>query len=272
MEASGEKRRMQTARRRRTRWAIAASALAHVAVVAAALLYRPHLTSPIELAAGPMETVIPVLMTPRSHVARPAETPRAAVPLTRPAKPAESAQPATPSLPGPQTAQPSPPGPSAPAAEGEAAAAPDIRLALRHGATGCSSALQAGMTREERERCDERLAVGVKTAPFMQMALEPRMRAYYDAVIKAKAPDKPWTPNRAIGALGRFSPEPRVSSSGDHLPGVGCFFPFTYGEKQTAKQKKAARLNALPHALWIGRCFIEPPKGSLDPEVDVPVP
>ena len=155
---------------------------------------------------------------------------------------------------------------------GEAATGPDIRLALRHGATGCNSALQANMTREERERCDERLAAGVKTAPFMQTALEPRMRAYYDAVIKAKAPDKPWTPNRAIGALGRFDPEPRVSSSGDHLPGLGCVFPFSYGQKQTAKQKKAARYNALPHALWLGPCFIEPPKGSLDPEVDVPVP
>ncbi|MGZ6020327.1 MAG: hypothetical protein ACXWKO_16790 [Phenylobacterium sp.] len=96
------------------------------------------------------------------------------------------------------------------------------------------------------------------------------MRAYYDAVIKAKAPDKPWTPNRAIGALNRFDPEPRASN--DHLPGVGCVFPFTYGQKQTAKQKKAARRNALPHALWLGPCFIEPPKGSLDPEVDVPVP
>jgi len=263
---------MPTARRRRTRWAIAGSALAHGALIAIALLYRPHLTSPVELAAGPMETVIPVLMTPRSHVARPREAPRAAIPLTRPAKPSESALTAAPNRPGPEPAEPSPPGPSAPGAEGETASAPDIRLALRHGATGCSSALRAGMSREERERCDERLAEGVKTAPFMQVALEPRMRAYYDAVIKAKAPDKPWTPNRAIGALKRFDAEPRVSSSGDHLPGIGCAFPFTYGQKQTAKQKKAARRNALPHALWLGPCFIEPPKGSLDPEVDVPVP
>ncbi len=262
---------MQTATRRRTNSAIAASAAAHAVLLAIVLIYRPHLSSPIELAAGPLETVIPVMMTPRSHVAQPREAPAASIPLTRPGTPSESTLPASPSPPGRETAEPGPPASSPPGA-GEAATGPDIRLALRHGATGCNSALQANMTREERERCDERLAAGVKTAPFMQTALEPRMRAYYDAVIKAKAPDKPWTPNRAIGALGRFDPEPRVSSSGDHLPGLGCVFPFSYGQKQTAKQKKAARYNALPHALWLGPCFIEPPKGSLDPEVDVPVP
>jgi hypothetical protein len=261
---------MQTARRRRTRWAIAASALAHIAVVAIALLYRPHLTSPLELAAGPMETVIPVLMTPRSHVARPRQAPAAAIPLTRPAKPTESALPAAPTLAGPEKAQPSPSEPSAAGAEGDTASAADLRLALRHGATGCSSAVQAGMTREERERCDERLAVGVKTAPYMRTPLEPRMRAYYDAVIKAKAPDKPWTPNRAIGALGPFDPEPRAS--GDHIPAVGCVIPFGLPKKMTAKEKQALKKRTLPHALWLGPCFIEPPKGSLDPEVDIPVP
>lgn len=266
---------MQTAKRRRTSWAIAASAVAHAVLLAAALLYRPHLTSPVELAASPMETVIPVLMTPGSHVARPREAPAAAVPLTRPARPTENALAAAPGPPAPQTAGTAPPvGPPAPAAEGqgEAAAAPDIRAALRHGAIGCSSALRAGLSREEREACDEKLATGVKTAPFMPAALEPRMRAYYDAVIKAKAPDKPWTPNQAIGALNRFDPEPRVSSSGDHLPGIGCVVPFGLPKKMTAKEKAAMKKRALPHALWLGPCFIEPPKGSLDPEVDVPVP
>ena len=129
------------------------------------------------------------------------------------------------------------------------------------------------MTRAERERCEDQLGAAAKTAPVMALAMEPRMRAYYDAVIKAKAPDKPWTPNRAIGALGRFDAEPRVSSSGDHLAGVGCVVPFGLPKKMTAKQKKAARKQALPHALWLGGpCFLEPPKGSLDPEVDVPVP
>jgi hypothetical protein len=269
---------MQTATRRRTRWAIAASLAAHVAVLAVVLLYRPPLTSPVELAAGPMETVIPVLMTPRSHVARPRQAPSAPVPLTRPARPTESALPATPGLPGPEKAETAPPAAasSAPTGEGETAAAPDIRAALRHGAMGCSGAVQATMSREERERCGEQLAAGVKTAPFMQMALEPRIRGYYDAVIKAKAPDKPWTPIQARGGHGTFgqadlrSTDPRAS--GDHIPAVGCAFPFSYGEKKTAKQKKEARKHALPHALWLGPCFIEPPKGSLDPEVDIPVP
>jgi len=268
---------MQTARRRRTSWAIAASAVAHAVLLAAALLYRPHLTSPIELAASPMETVIPVLMTPRSHVARPRQARAAAVPLTRPARPARSAPPAAPGLPAPQTAETAPPFPSARAAEGqgEAAAAPDIRAALRHSAIGCSSALRAGLSRDEREGCDEKLAAGVKTAPFMPAPLEPRMRAYYDAVIKAKAPDKPWTPIQARGGGGTSgqadlrATDPRAS--GDHVPAVGCVVPFGL-PKMTAKEKAAMKKRALPHALWLGPCFIEPPKGSLDPEVDIPVP
>ena len=259
---------MQTATRRRTKSAIVASVVAHAALLAAVLLYRPHLTSPIDLAAGPMETVIPVMMTPRSHVAQPRETPAASIPLTRPGAPPASALPASPNPPGRETAEPAPAAPSPPGADGSGAAtAPDIRLALRHGAMGCSSALQANMTREERERCDERLAVGVKTAPFMQAALEPRMRAYYDAVIKAKAPDKPWTPNRAIGALGRLDPEPRVSSSGDH-----GWDRLRHSVQPAESRATKAAPDALPHALWLGPCYIEPPKGSLDPEVDIPVP
>ena len=263
---------MQAAARRRTRSAIAASAAAHAALLAIVLIYRPLLTSPVEFPSGPMETVIPVLMTPRSHLAHPRETRAASIPLTRPGAAARNALPASPSRPSAETTEPTPSAPAPPGAEGEAAPAPapDIRQALRHGATGCLGVLQAGMTREERERCDERLALGVKTAPYIQTPLEPRMRGYYDAVIKAKAPDKPWTPNRAIGALGRFDPEPRAS--GDHLPAVGCVVPFGLPKKITAKEKQALKKHILPHALWLGPCFIEPPKGSLDPEVDVPVP
>jgi hypothetical protein len=269
---------MPPATQRHTRWATAASLAAHLALLAIVLLYRPHLTSPIELAAGPMETVIPVYMTPRSHVTRPRKAPSAPAPLSRPAKPTESVLPATPDLPGPEKAESAPPSASsAPAGDGEAAAAaPDVRAALRRGAIDCSLARQAGMSREERDRCNDRLAEGVKTAPFLQAALEPRMRTYYDAVIKAKAPDKPWTPIQARGGHGRFGQEdlrgtdPRASN--DHIPAFGCALPFSYGEKKTAKQKKEARKHALPHALWLGPCFIEPPKGPLDPEVDIPVP
>src|SRR5436309_1884409 len=56
---------MQTARRRRTTWAIAASALAHVAVLIVALLQRPTLPLPAD-EAGPPEPIIPILLLPRT--------------------------------------------------------------------------------------------------------------------------------------------------------------------------------------------------------------
>jgi hypothetical protein len=43
---------------------------------------------------------------------------------------------------------------------------------------------------------------------------------------------------------------------------IGCLIPFGPGEKP----------KILPHALTLGPCFIEPPKGLLDPEVDIVVP
>ena len=120
---------MQTAGRRRTRWAIAASALAHAVLLVGVLLYRPHLTSPVELAAGPAETVIPVILTPRSHVAQRRRQAGGRHPRWRSAgEAAESALPAPPRLPGPANGDRavgrprlSPPG------QAEAPAAPDIR-------------------------------------------------------------------------------------------------------------------------------------------------
>ncbi|MEO7026978.1 MAG: hypothetical protein ABI056_05425, partial [Caulobacteraceae bacterium] len=99
---------MPTAQRRRTRWAIAVSALAHAAVLATALLYRPHLTSPVELAAGPSETMIPVMMTPRSHLARAPEARPAAIPLTGAAKATTRALPASTGRQGAEQAEPAP--------------------------------------------------------------------------------------------------------------------------------------------------------------------
>ncbi len=58
---------MQTVRLRRTSWAIAASAVAHVAVLSAALLHQFILAPPIEEAGGPPEPVIPVLLLPRAR-------------------------------------------------------------------------------------------------------------------------------------------------------------------------------------------------------------
>ena len=262
---------MQTARRSRTRWAIAASALAHACVLTAALMQHFTLAPPSE-EAGPPQPIIPILLMPRARLAaaagaaaRPGELrlhrrPQRAVENPLPLAPLPA--PETPARPPEPHAEAPAPGPPSPATA-PGPAAPDLRAALRHGLAGCANGAATGMTREERERCDDQLATGAKAAPLMPLNLSPRMRAYYDAVAKAKAPDPPLTPQRAPGALGASDVDARGSNG--HLPGIGCSIPFGGGVKRSRKER-------LPHALWLGPCFIEPPKGSLTPEVDIPVP
>ena len=85
----------------------------------------------------------------------------------------------------------------------------------------------------------------------MPAAIPPRIRAYYDAVAEAKKPDPPLVPLRARSAMSMFEGDP-VATNG-HGPAIGCKLPRP----------------KLPHALMLGPCYIEPPKGSLTPEVDV---
>jgi hypothetical protein len=115
------------------------------------------------------------------------------------------------------------------------------------------------MSRAERDRCDEQLGRGVATAPYLPAAIGPRIRAYYDAVAEAKKADP--QPVRPPGIESSFGdPIPRPSNG--HPPGIGCQIFFGPGAKP----------NPRPHALTLGPCFIEPPKGPLTPEVDVPPP
>ena len=86
------------------------------------------------------------------------------------------------------------------------------------------------------------------------------MRAYYDAVAEAKKPDPQPVPIKAPGSLGMLESDMRKTNG--HLPGIGCSISFGPGEKP----KK------LPNALRLGPCYLEPPKGSLTPEVDITPP
>ena len=67
---------METASRRRTTWAIAVSAVAHLAVLAAALLQHFTLPPPAQDVAGPPEAIIPILILPCSSLAAATGTPR----------------------------------------------------------------------------------------------------------------------------------------------------------------------------------------------------
>jgi len=257
---------MQTPARRRTSWAVAASVLAHLVLLVAALLQRPFLPTPLQNPAGPPQAIIPILLMPRTPTAAAggAAQPDAIRLHRRRRRPDESASPVVP-LPTPPAARPTET-PKAPAITARAApavaaqAGPDLSLALRHGILGCANLRATGMTRSERERCDEELGHGVASAPFLPAAIGPRVRAYYDVVAIAKAREPQAVPVVNKAPL-PFDPPPSPRGR-DHVPGIGCSIPFGPG----VKPKK------LPHALYLGPCFIEPPKGPLDPEVDIAPP
>jgi hypothetical protein len=222
--------RPQPATQRRTRGAIAASVAVHVALGLVLLAQRPSLVGIRPEAGQAVLSVIlmpraarpaaqtnsPLALSPRLAQARPPDRSPAAAPLAAPAsQPSEAAQ-------EPLAGAPS--------------SAPDLRQALRHGLAGCVNAI--GLTRTERQDCDDRLAQGARQAPLMGIGLEPRIQAYYAAVAEAKT-----------GATG-------------HPPLIGCRIPFGPGKPRKLPS----------HWLTLGPCFIAPPKGSLTPEADITPP
>ncbi|HEY0437064.1 MAG TPA: hypothetical protein VGC92_10510, partial [Phenylobacterium sp.] len=209
---------------------------------------------------APSPDTIVVQLAPRlprtvSAAARPLRLHRTPAPAQT-AGPPVSPLPAQPSAPAlPALAQT--PGPAQP---------PDLRAALRHGVAGCVNGAVVGLTPAERERCNERLGRNMTREPFLPAPLEGRIRAYYDAVIAAKAPDPQPVRLTAQGAsgpgtAGMFSTDERITNG--HGPAIGCKIHFGVGKKQPS---------AGPHALTWGPCYIEPPKGSLTPEVDITPP
>jgi hypothetical protein len=162
---------MQTARRRRTTWAIAASLVAHVAVLWIVAVQMPTLTIPVE-PGGPPQSVIPVLLMPRTPP--PAAGQRARPqPIRLHRRPQRFTPPQVEPAP---IAPPSPPAQAPPAPRAPVVLHPaplpegpkgDVRAALRHGPVGCANPAAVGLNKAERELCDEALGKGVRTAtPF----------------------------------------------------------------------------------------------------------
>jgi hypothetical protein len=172
---------MQTARRRRTQWAIAASIVAHLGLLTAVLLQRPTLKIPVE-PGGPPLAIIPLLIMPKTPAPLagrgtrpapiqlhrrpqrnlPAETPVA--PLVVPTvKPAEAAPPAQAPVAqkAPQTVQ----------------APPDAVRATLRATLGCNEAKIAGLSREDRAGCLERFGRGSRDDAYLPPALAPGKRA-----------------------------------------------------------------------------------------------
>jgi hypothetical protein len=149
------------------------------------------------------------------------------------AAPGRTLRPTTPTeTPGP-TAAPAPT--TGPVGSSLSPGAPGLAAILRRGDVGCAHPDAPWMTPADRDACRDRLAAGAAKAPYVG-GMPAQKLAYYDAVAQAEAD---WRSGRDAG----------------HPPFIGC------GAKKPP-----------PHALKIGPCFIDPPKGSLDLEVDIPPP
>jgi hypothetical protein len=182
---------MLTAKRRQTTWAIAASTIAHLAVLVVVLLQRPTLPMP-EQERGPPEAIIPILIMPRTPppaAGRPA--PPAPIRLHR--RPQRFVPPEAPTAPiAPPTPEPAPAAPAprapptfhpAPQPEGPKG---DVRAALRHSEVGCANPTAVGLTQAERELCDEKFGKGAKTAAFPGLGLSPAKQAEFDSAAEHK--------------------------------------------------------------------------------------
>lgn len=200
---------MLTARRRRTTWAVAASAIAHLAVLLVVLAQRTTLTIPPS-ERGPPEPIIPILIMPRSapppsgngRLARPApiRLHRRPQPFLPPDVPTAPIAPPTP--PAPAAPAPAPRGPVAlhpsPLPEGPKG---EVRSALRQSLVGCANPLAAGLNRAEREHCDEVFGKGAKDAAFAGLGLSAAKQKLLDAAGAAKEADYRYRHSQVPGAV-----------------------------------------------------------------------
>ncbi|WP_374473167.1 hypothetical protein [Phenylobacterium sp.] len=254
---------MTGAQRRGRAVAIGLSVAAHAGLLALVAVHAPRLKGPPPPPAGPPVAIIPLLLSPRAapddgghggggpirlhrRQVRSRDLPPHVAPLVAAERPVPPAPFATPgeaaAAPGPALA---------------AGPAPDLSGALRS-RLGCAS--PQALSRAERAACEERLGRGAAQAAYIPAPIDPAKRAYYEAVAQAKAPDGAPTPQSAPGRGGLFDPDLRGMKG--HGPQVGCALQFGPGKKSKGP----------PNALKLGPCFINPPAGSLSPDVDVPPP
>lgn len=169
---------MRGVRGRSRRWGVlAALSLALHAVVLAWLAWP---AAPTLMSSGPDLPLMSVELTRPETKTAPAKASRralAAPPSASVSIPAPASAPTSPGISAPVATVP-----SAGALSGPAVSADALRAALRAGA-GCARV--AGQSREERERCEEKLGRLQANAPSYPAPMDPEKRAYYDAVAAA---------------------------------------------------------------------------------------
>jgi len=192
-------------------------------------------------------------------------------PATRPEARSEAAAfvPHRPALPAPSTVETLPLASASvptgsPATPAAATPGPhdDLGAVLRAGGFGCGSEREARLSPEDRARCQDKLgALALKAQP-LAAPIDPAKRAYYDAVAEAYRNRGQPVPLNARGGNGMFDVNDSVFPG--HGPRVGCSVKFGPNAARTPKGP--------PNALRAGPCFIQPPNGSLSPEVDIRKP
>ena len=223
---------MRPRRRTWTGWIVAASLAVHVAVLTVLALHAPRLKIPREIP-GPPEAVIPVLIIPRTPppTAAPGARPQP-IRLHRRQTPfAPDETPVAPLVaPTVETkAAPSPaPGPrSVTAPPPEDAVAVNARQALR-GRLGCANASLLGLSREERQKCEDALAAGAKSSDYLGTGIDAEKAGGLAEAARRKeadfkykrsttqaspggGPSRGDTPSEAIGSMvGSDKPTARV--------------------------------------------------------------
>jgi hypothetical protein len=201
---------MQTAKRRRTTWAVSASLIAHVAVGLFLLAQHPTLQAPVS-EPGPPQAIIPILLMPRTPPPAAGRlAPSQPIRLHRRPQPYASPDvtPAPIAPRAPPTSAVAPPAPKAvpalhPAPQPEGPK-DEVRTVLRHSAVGCANAQAVGLNRAERDFCDERFAKAAKGVEFTGLGLAPDKQRAFDAAAARKEADRNY--KESYGPTGMVSP------------------------------------------------------------------
>lgn len=133
---------------------------------------------------------------------------------------------------------------------------------------GCDHRDGVGLTRVEREHCNEIAGARGQIGPRIG-GVPDEKRAYYDQVAAAYAAMRYPTPVArgpafGTGAAGAYADPPTAMPG--HMPGIGCRLPL--GKPRGWKGGH----DGPAHSLKLGPCFISPPQGVLTEEADVRPP
>lgn len=178
---------MSAMRRRRSIAIAVGSGTAHALVLTLIAMHAPRLLIPA-IESGPPQAIIPILIVPRvpspatAAGTRPTEIrlhrrPQRAVDIPTDVKPLITPRPEA-----RRPALPEDPANGAPASQPEPLTV-NARTALR-GRVGCANAAAVGLTRAEREACEDQFAAGASSAAFRGLGLE---RGKADALGRAGA-------------------------------------------------------------------------------------